>query len=150
MQSREDFITFGGARRGGEFARREYPGRGASENPPESGVFRSRRGTKKAPQTFPARTGAIFAPFAGSSSPLSASTRRVGRTRAAAQDTNSPNTLARARSVQPAQGERESVFSVRLPKVHLTLDQQFGNLKWSWHKFVIIEQWFLRIIPLSA
>ena len=75
--SRGYFTTFGGVRRG-EFARGEYPRRGASANPSNSGGFwgvggaqGKRAGDYPPPGHSQARRGAFFALLAGSGSPPS-------------------------------------------------------------------------------
>ena len=118
--SRGYFTTFGGVRRG-EFARGEYPGRGASANPSNSGGFwgvggaQGKRAGDYPPRTFPARPGAIFARFAGSGSPPSASARPASRSPESARGANSPNALARGGGKQsrPAQQGKFFRFSAR-------------------------------------
>ena len=97
----------------------EYPGRGASANPSNSGGFggvggaQGKRAGDYPPRTFPARPGAIFARFADSGSPPSASTRPASRSPESAQGANSPNALARGGGKQSRPAQQGKRFSAR-------------------------------------
>ena len=116
--SRGYFTTFGGVRRG-EFTRGEYPRWGASANPSNSGGFwgvggaQGKRAGDYPPRTFPARPGAIFARFAGSGSPPSASARPASRSPESARGANSPNALARGGGKQSRPAQQGKRFSAR-------------------------------------